>query len=123
MDKPRFNAEFEGFYNTCLAELKARPNYTEAWIPQLERFVTITAKLVELNAEIVDTEVEVDHTNKAGKTNKVTSPAWRMFIALDSQANALADKLKLSPHTAPAGTKKPEKKGFDLAPMTVKKTG
>jgi hypothetical protein len=121
MEKPRFDAEFEDFYNTCLAELKARPNFTEAWIPQLDRFVTITAKLAQLNAEIIDTEVEVEHTNKAGKTNKVTSPAWRMFIVLDSQANALADKLKLSPHTAPTCLVKKEKKGFDLTPMKVAK--
>jgi hypothetical protein len=123
MGKVRFDAEFEDFYNTCLTELQSRPNFTEAWVPQLERFVTITAKLAKLNSEIVDEEVTVDHTNKANKTNKATSPAWRMFIALDSQANALADKLKLSPHTAPVSTKKQEKKGFDLTPMKITKTG
>jgi hypothetical protein len=115
MEKRRFSGEFGGFYDQCLAELRGRENFTEAWIPQLERFVTITAKLAELNGEIVDTEVEVEHTNKAGKTNKATSPAWRMFLALNHEANTLADKLKLSPASAPATSSKPkQKKSFDL---------
>ena len=118
--KKGFSDDFEGFYDKCLAELKARGNYSEAFIPMLERYVTITAKLSKLNSEIVDEEVTVDHTNKAGKTNQVTSPAWRMFLALNREAVMLADKLKLSPATAPVESdKKKDKKGFELGKMKV----
>jgi hypothetical protein len=110
----RFDAEFEGFYNDCLAELKGRGNYTPAFIPLLERYVTITAKLAQLNATIVDEEITVEHTNKAKEKNQVTSPAWRMFIALNREAVMLADKLKLSPATAPVSENKGKKKGFNL---------
>lgn len=113
MTKVRFDAEFDDFYNKCLAELKARPNYTDAFVPILERYVTITSKLAKLNSEIIDEELTIDHTNKAQKTNQVSNPAWRMFLALDDQASKLAAQLKLSPATAPVSEKK-GKKGFDL---------
>ncbi len=122
MEKTRFDAEFEDFYNDCLAELKSRTNYTEAFIPLLERYVTMTAKLSKLNGEIIDEEVTVQHTNKADHTNTATSPKWRMFLALNREAILLADKLKLSPATAPVeSSKKKDKKGFDLTPMKVAK--
>jgi hypothetical protein len=113
MGNIRFDGEFEAFYEKCLADLKARPNWSEAFVPQLERYVTVTAKLSELNAELVDAEVTVEHTNKAGHTNKATSPAWRMFLALNDEANKLAAHLKLSPATAPVVEGK-AKKGFNL---------
>lgn len=115
MEKPRFDAAFDDFYNTCLADLKARANYTDAFLPMLERYVTLTAKLSKLNSEIVDEELTVDHTNKAGKTNQVSSPSWRMFLSLNREASTLAKELGLSPISAPKndGGKK-EKKGFDL---------
>jgi hypothetical protein len=94
--------------------LKARPNWTEAFIPILERYVTITAKLTKLNSEIVDEEITVQHTNKAEKTNQASSPAWRMYLALNREALLLADKLKLSPASAPISEIKDKKKGFDL---------
>ncbi len=115
MEKPRFDAEFEAFYDTCLAELKGRGNFTEAFVPILERYVTITAKLSKLNSEIIDEEVTVEHTNKADHKNQATSPKWRMFLALNKEALALADKLKLSPATAPAESGVKKKKGFDLS--------
>jgi hypothetical protein len=122
MEKRRFDAEFDDFYNTCLTELKSQPNWSEAMLPQLERFVTITIKLKKLNTEIVDQELTVQHTNKADKTNTVSNPAWRMFLQLDEQANKLADKLKLSMTTAPIDSSKgKEKKGFDLTPMKLAK--
>lgn len=114
MKKTRFDAEFDEFYSKCLAELKARPNWSEAFIPQLERFVTITAKLSKLNSELVNEEISVEHTNKAGHKNEATSPKWRMFLALDDQANKLAVHLKLSAATAPVKEQK-GKKGFDLS--------
>src|SRR5690349_17937347 len=101
MKKGRFDAEFDDFYERCLAELRSRSNYTDAFLPLLERYVTITAKLSRLNATIVDEEVTVEHTNKAEKTNQVTSPTWRMFLLLNKEACLLSDKLKLSPATAP----------------------
>jgi hypothetical protein len=115
MEKTRFNAEFEDFYNTCLADLKSRANYTEGFIPMLERYVTITAKLSALNSQIMDEEVVVDHTNKANHTNQATSPKWRMFLALNKEANQLAKDLELTPSTAPVSSKGKEKKGFDLS--------
>src|SRR5690349_15590707 len=119
MGKPRFDAEFEVFYNKCLADLKSRPNYSDSFLPILERYVTITAKLSKLNSEIVDEEITVQHTNKAGKTNEASSPAWRMFLALNREAVMLADKLKLSPATAPVSEKDGKKKGFELGKMKV----
>jgi len=108
-----FSKEFNEFYDDCLTQLKARSNYSDAFIPMLERYVTITDKLNKLNTEIVDEEVTVNHTNKANKTNSATSPKWRMFLLLNKEANALAKDLGLTPGTAPAIIKK-EKKGFDL---------
>lgn len=114
MKKPRFDAEFDDFYNKCLAELKSRQNYTDAFLPQLERYVTITAKLSKLNSDLIDEEITVEHTNKAGHKNEVTSPKWRLFISLNDEANKLAAHLKLSPATAPVKEQK-GKKGFDLS--------
>jgi hypothetical protein len=111
----RFDAEFDDFYKSCLSELKARPNYTDAFIPQLERFVTITSKLAKLNSEIVDEEITIDHTNKAKQKNEVSSPKWRMFLMLDAQASKLAKDLGLTPASAPVIEKKDKKKGFDLS--------
>lgn len=110
----RFSAEFDDFYNKCLAELKGRSNFTEAFIPMLERYVTITAALSNLNNEIVDEKLTTEHTNKAEKTNEVSSPKWRMFLALNREAQALAKDLELSPATAPV-TKSQRPKGFDLS--------
>jgi len=114
MKNRRFDAEFDDFYNTCLAQLKARPNYTDAFIPMLERYVTITSKLTKLNSEIIDEEVTVEHTNKANATNTASSPKLRMFLMLNREANQLAKELELSPATAPVGGKNEKKKGFDL---------
>ncbi len=110
----RFDAEFDDFYNKCLAELKGRPNYTDAFLPVLDRYVTITSKLAQLNTAIVDEEITVSHTNKANNTNQATSPKWRMFLALNKEALALADQLKLTPKSAPVSERKPDKKTFKL---------
>jgi hypothetical protein len=113
--KNKLNEEFEAFYDQCLAELKSRPNFSEAYLPMLERYVLISMKAAKLGTDIVDDEVTVDHTNKVKATNQATSPKWRMFILLNKEASALARELKLSPVSAPpkAAAKK-EKKGFDL---------
>jgi len=114
MEKRRFSTEFDDFYNTCLLELKGRANYTAAFIPMLERYVTITAMLTKLNNEIIDEEVTIEHTNKAKETNEVSSPKLRMFIMLNKEANQLAKDLELSPSTAPVNSGKEKKKGFEL---------
>lgn len=116
-----FGSEFDRFYRDCLAELKARENYTDAWLPQLDRFVTLTAKLAELNTSLVDEEIVVEHTNKAKAKNQATSPKWRMFIYLNKEANQLAKDLGLSPTSAPkTSLKKKEKTGFDLGMRVAK---
>lgn len=117
----KFDTEFDDFYRDCLAELRGRENYTDAFLPLLERYVTITATLSKLNAEIIDESITISHTNKAKKKNQVTSPKWRMFIMLNREANALAKDLKLSPISAPPAVVKEKKKGFDLSPMKVAK--
>lgn len=113
MDKMRFSDGFDRFYDKCLAELKARNNYTEAFIPILERYVTITATLSKLNGEIVDEELTTEHTNKAKETNQVSNPKWRMFLALNKEALQLAKELELSPSSAPVSVTQ-KKKSFDL---------
>lgn len=111
--------EFDGidrdFYKTCLSQLKERPDYTDAYLPILERYVFVTMKVARLAEQISDEEVTVEHTNKADHTNQATSPKWRMFLALDIQAGNLAKQLRLNPISAPptAGKKK-KKTGFDL---------
>ena len=95
------DAEFDDFYAKCLKELQSRDNWTEAFIPLLDRYVTLTIKLGELNSAIVDKEVVQDHTNKAKEKNTVSSAEWRMFLALNAEANKLARQLKLCPETAP----------------------
>lgn len=120
--KQRFSPDFDDFYNECLAQLKSRPNYTDAFIPLLERYVTLTATLSKLNLEIVNEEITVEHTNKVKAKNEASSPKWRMFLALNVEANKLADQLGLSPKTAPI-SEKVKKKGFELGSMKVSKTG
>jgi hypothetical protein len=110
-----FNKDYQEFYDQCLAELQARQDYTECYLPILERYVLVTMKAAITGAEIVDEEVVIDHTNKAKATNKASSPKLRMFFELNNQANILATQLKLSPASAPpASAKKKKGKGFDL---------
>jgi hypothetical protein len=117
----RFDAEFDGFYTKCLAELRGRANWTEAFIPMLDRYVMLTAKLNQLNEKLADQAVIHEHTNKADKTNTVSNPEWRMFLALNKEANQLAQVLQLTPATAPQSSAK-EKKGFNLdKPMRIAK--
>jgi hypothetical protein len=126
MEKVRFDAEFEDFYEDCLKELKGRANWTEAFVPLLERYVTITAKLSKLNSDLVDEEVTVVHTNKAKEKNEVTSPTWRMFIALNAEANKMAQILGLSPDKAPVSVKIEKKTGtarFEVSKGGASKTG
>jgi hypothetical protein len=104
--------EFNEFYDACLRALKAQGAWHDAYIPMLERYVFVTMKAASLGAAIADEEVIVEHTNKAEKKNMVTSPKWRMFLALDMQANLLAKNLKLSPSTS-AKYRTKKNKGFD----------
>lgn len=114
----RFTDEYDEFYERCLVELKSRNDWTEAYLPMLERYVMISMKAAKLGADIVDEEVVVKHTNRAKETNEHTSPKWRMFILLNGEANDLAKNLKLSPVSAPVKTAKQEKKkGFELGHM------
>lgn len=110
-----FSKEFEGFYDECLAELKSRNDYTDAYLPILERYVLVTMKAATVGSEIAEEEVVVEHTNKAKQTNTASSPKLRMFFELNNHANILANQLRLSPNSAPPNSaKKKEKKGFDL---------
>lgn len=114
----KFSGEFGAFYKKCLSELKTRPDWTEAYLPMLERYVFITMKAAALGQEIEDEEVEVtsEHTNRAKETNEVTSPKWRMYLLLDKQSNTLARELKLSPINAPVvQVKEEEDEGFDTS--------
>ena len=113
MKKTRIDADFDDFYNKCLDELRERDNYTDAFLPLLERYCTLTIKLNKLNAEIVDQEVVVDHTNKIGATNEASSPSWRMFLALNQEANRLARQLKLCPESAPKRKQEDKPKGVE----------
>ena len=118
----KFSGEFGTFYRKCLAELKGRPDFTEAYVPMLERFVFITMKAAKLGEDIEDEEVTIEHTNKADRTNEVTSPKWRMYLLLDKQSNALARELRLSPINAPVVAEKEEEdEGFDTV-LKVSKT-
>ncbi len=110
-------ANFADFYEVCLKELMSRPNWNDSFVPMLERYVTMTSKLQELNAAIVDAEVVTDHTNNQGATNKATSPLWRMFLMLNGEANKLAKQLELSPDNCPVPAGKVAKKGFELGEM------
>lgn len=110
MKKPRIDDEF---YTKCLSELRSRDNYTDAFLPLLDRYVTLTIKLSELNTEIVDEVVVVQHTNKASKTNDATSPKWRMFLSLNIEANKLARQLRLCPDSAPKSLAKEKPKGVE----------
>ena len=109
------------FYENCLSELKSRDNWTEAFLPMLDRFVTLTAMLNKLNVGIIEDEITIEHVNKAGHKNYVTSPKWRMFLELNREANVLAKELMLSPINAPRGKVKDQVKGFDTG-MKVNKT-
>ena len=109
----RFSDEFQEFYDKCLSELQARDNYTDAFIPMLERYVTMSATLSRINAELVDEKLTTEHTNRAEKTNQVSNPKWRVFLALNREAIVLAKELQLSPATAPKSIVQ-TKKGFKL---------
>ena len=108
-------AEFGDFYDKCLSDLKARGNYSETFLPLLDRYVTLTAMLVKLNLAIVDDEIAIEHVNRAGHKNEVTSPKWRMFLHLNKEANMLARELGLSPSTAPVKDHKAAIGVFDLS--------
>jgi hypothetical protein len=117
--------EFDGkmalFYKTCLQELKSREDWTEAYLPMLERFVFMTQQAAKVGDEIAEEAVTVKHTNRAEKTNEVSSPKWRMYLLLDKQVNALAKDLRLSPVNSPDKGEKPkEKKGFDTSMKVAK---
>ena len=113
MKKTRIDADFDEFYAKCLTELTGRDNYTDAFLPLLDRYCTLTVKLNKLNAEIVDEEIVMSHTNKAGATNEASSAKWRMFLALNTEANRLARQLKLCPDSAPVSVQKDKPKGAD----------
>lgn len=118
--------EFEGnwgyFYQKCLTELKNRPDFTEAYLPMLERFVFMTKRAAEIGEEISDEDLTVKHTNRAEKTNDVSNPKWRIYLELNKQISALGKDLRLSPVNAPEQKEKKEKpKGFETG-MKVSKT-
>lgn len=115
-------AKIDDFYGQCLSELKARANWSESFIPILDRYVIITNKLSDLTAQIVDEQITVEHTNKNSHTNKATSPHWRMFLLLNREATLLGNELKLTPKSAPILEVKEKKKGFELGEMKVTKT-
>lgn len=119
--------EFEGkkkdFYDKCLTDLKSRANYSDSWLPILEQYVFNIMEAAKLMKEIENESVDVEHTNKAGHTNKMSSPKWRMYFELTRSAAALAKDLQLNPSTAPVNPTKTKKKGFDLTPMKVLKQG
>lgn len=105
--------DYQTFYDQCLEDLKLMHNYSDSFIPMLKRYCTLTCRLSKLMEEILSEEVSVSHTNKAKATNQVTSPKWRMFIALNKEAAALARELRLSPNSAPYLQKTIEPKGTD----------
>ena len=113
MKKTRIDADFDEFYTKCLAELQARENYTDAFLPLLDRYCTLTVKLNNLNTEIVDEEIVMNHTNKIGATNEASSAKWRMFLALNTEANRLARQLRLCPESAPVSVVKEKPKGAE----------
>lgn len=96
-----FNTDFDDFYKKALDELKSRPNWSERWIPILQQYVFELQSIENLMKEIGGLPVAVDHTNRAERTNKATSPEWRMFLELTRSASAKASVLKLNPATAP----------------------
>lgn len=107
--------ELRVFYDKCLEELKARDNYSDTFIPMMQRYVTLTAMLRKLNVGIVEEEMVIEFVNKNGHKNEMTSPKWRMFLLLNKEATALARELQLSPSTAPVSLANQPKVGiFDL---------
>ena len=119
MKRIGIEAENDDFFQRCLSELKARDNYTDAFLPLLQRYVTLTAMLTKLNIGIIEEEAIIEFTNKAGHTNQATSPKWRMFVLLNKEANQLARQLKLCPESAPRKDMPRAKKGFDLDSMKI----
>lgn len=103
------------FYDSCLADLKSQGNYSDSFLPMLQRYVTLTAMLRKLNVGIVEEEMVIDYVNKAGHKNEMTSPKWRMFLMLNKEATALARELRLSPISAPVQVKEEEDEGFDTS--------
>lgn len=117
----KIGVEEASFREKCLGELQGRANWTEAFLPLLDRYVTLTAMLTKLNVDIIEDEIQIEHTNKAGHKNYVTSPKWRMFLELNREANALAKELMLSPVNAPKKEINTRAKGFETG-MKVTKT-
>lgn len=102
----RFDTDFEELYAELLKELKGRPNWSQGFEPILKQYVFKLQAAEKVMDEINSEAVAVEHTNKAGHTNKATSPKWRMFLELTRSAAALAKDLQLNPATSPEKSKK-----------------
>lgn len=106
---------FNDFYKICLAELKSRQNYTEAYLPQLERFVMLTIKTEQVATEILKEDLVSTYTNRGKQKNKVVNPKIRIFFELNRECNALAGALCLSPYHNKGGASKAKvEKKFNL---------
>jgi hypothetical protein len=112
--------EYEEMYEECLKVLRARHSDVRYYLVSLDMYVKATIKAQTLLDEILDTEVTVQHTNKASKTNEASSPKVRMWALFNEQAMKLGKDLGLNLHQGKAG--RPAKKKKDFGAMKISKT-
>src|SRR6187402_1101611 len=114
-----FKGNDKVFYDSCFGILRDRHGDSDYWVPMLERFVMVSSKLRILSEQIMDEAVTTNHTNKAEKTNEVSSPKVRMFALFNEQAHKLAVDLGLNLAQAKAG-RKPKTAKDRFASKTMK---
>lgn len=111
--------EFEGveldFYNECLSVLKERHGDSKFYLAELETYVFTVFQRQALMDNLKPKKTgAVDHTNKAGYTNKASDPEVRMFALYNEQCMKLCKSLGLQLVAPKVGRKTKKGKGFNL---------
>jgi hypothetical protein len=111
--------QFDGveldFYNECLSALKERHGDSKFYLAELEAYVFAVFQREALMESLKPKKIgSVDHTNKAGHTNKASDPDVRMFALYNEQAMKLSKALGLQLAAPKVGRKAKAKKGFIL---------
>jgi hypothetical protein len=110
-----FKGEELDFYNECLSVLKSRHGNAVFYLAELESYVFAVFQRKALMESLrPKTTGSINHTNKAGHTNKASDPDVRMFALYNEQAMKLNKSLGLQLVMPKVGVKSKSEKSFNL---------